>query len=206
MIPKTETAAHRTAKLLTDAISVGDASKVADLIDNGAGVDQCDTLGQLPMFVATRDGKNEIVRLLIARGANPNDPVDDSGRTALIHAASNGYLDIVRTLIDSGASMDAVDNFGLSALWICAHSLANEWVNKPDLAAWRSAQNQSPTGRVAIIEQLISRGANINLSPKAADSAARLIRDTKIPRLITLLDGAEKSAPRKSFLAKLLRQ
>ncbi len=203
MLPKTETAEHRAASLLNEAISAGDVRKVASLIDNGTSVNQCDTLGQLPMFVATRDGKNEIVRLLLARGANPDDPVDGSGRTALYHAASKGHLDIARTLIGGGASIDAIDGFGQSALWICAFSLANECLNKPDLAAWRSAQDRSPTGRVAIVEQLISLGADIDLSPKNADSAARLIRQTKIPRLIALLDGVQKSGPRKSFMARL---
>lgn len=44
------------------------------------------------------------------------DAFEDNGATALIRAADNGHLDVVRLLLDKGADVNAHDNDGITAL------------------------------------------------------------------------------------------
>lgn len=60
---------------------------------------------------AAWSGHEEIVRLLIADGADVNK-TDLEGRTALIAAAYMGHTDIVTHLLDHGADIDHADADG----------------------------------------------------------------------------------------------
>lgn len=196
-----ETEQGRQASLLTEAISAGDLRAVWQLLDNGVDVHAPDMFSQTPMFVAVRDGQDEIVRLLIARGVDVNAPVERLyGRGPLYFAAEYGHVDIVQVLLDAGARIDAVESHGQSALWVCALSLANEALNVKDKAGWTRAQNAHPTGRAATAELLILSGADVNQAPGDAHTPAHFLRGTGIPRIISLLAGREK---KRSFWAGL---
>jgi hypothetical protein len=189
-------------EILHDAISRGDVDKVRSLIDQGLGVDEPDRFGQRPMFIAARDGQAAVAKLLLERGADVDAAaLVREGRRPLYYSAEYGHLDVVRLLIARGAVIDAVDNYGQTALWTCALKLANEALNVPDLARWRSARSSSPTGHVTIAEELIFAGANVNVAPPGASSAAKFIRDAGISRLTALLEGRE--TPPRSFLSRL---
>lgn len=64
--------------------------------------------GVTPLFVAAKFGQIEVVKELLARGADPTifftvpDALYTTG-TALHHAARFGYLDVVEALLDAGA-------------------------------------------------------------------------------------------------------
>ncbi len=45
------------------------------------------------------------------------NPRDSDGRTALVHAALGGHLEVVQVLIDSGADLNARTNSGRTALY-----------------------------------------------------------------------------------------
>jgi ankyrin repeat protein len=108
------------------------------LIDAGADINQWDIYGETPLYIAlnsrTRlDGGRasidpinkttgtEIVKLILARGANPNTQLlfrpanlngatNTRGATPLIRAANNGDLEMVKLLLEHGA--DATINMG----------------------------------------------------------------------------------------------
>lgn len=54
-----------------------------------------------------RAGKLEVVKLLLARGANPS--ADSFGKTALFEAARDGFEEAMRALIAAGASPSRAD-------------------------------------------------------------------------------------------------
>ena len=45
---------------------------------------------------------------------------DKGGMTALMEAASGGYMDMRKLLVEQGADVEAAANSGVSALWLAA--------------------------------------------------------------------------------------
>ena len=77
--------------------------------------------GVTPLFVAAKFGKVEVVKELLARGADPTifftapDGRYSPG-TALHHAARFGYLDVVELLLDAGADPASYDQYASTPL------------------------------------------------------------------------------------------
>lgn len=67
------------------------------------------------LMLAAFAGRDRLVRLLLASGADPNAGSEDDG-TALMAAASFGHVDVVRTLLAAGADPSARDGQGFTAL------------------------------------------------------------------------------------------
>jgi len=80
------------------------------LLDAGADPNFRVDKGWTPLTFAAADGKVDSVRLLLARGANPNDP--GSRDTPLIMAAYSGHLPTIKLLVAAGANVHAVGNDG----------------------------------------------------------------------------------------------
>ena len=99
---------------LEEAIRKGDTDRVAAYLDAGWGPDQpLDLTGKRPLHQAAVYGQAAIVRLLLARGADPNAP-EKQGATPLDRAANAGKPEVVTLLLDGGADIRGV---GRSALF-----------------------------------------------------------------------------------------
>ncbi len=72
--------------------------------------------GMSPLLYAARDGRMDIVRMLLDAGANINER-DANDITPLIISITNNHPDVARFLIDRGADIKAVDWYGRTALW-----------------------------------------------------------------------------------------
>ena len=129
--------------LVTEACEAGDPARVRLLIDRGAAItpkpepqtkprllDRIDAMFdnqfaarrsnqprgeaasfQIPLFCAARSGSGECVVLVLKAGADPNMR-DSSGGTALMYA---GSIEVVRVLLNAGADLHAVDEYGKDA-------------------------------------------------------------------------------------------
>ena len=86
---------------LMQAAKEGRVEAMRYLISKGAGVNRSDDYGTTPLSEAAISGDVEAVRLLIREGA------DVPGSYALVNAAHNGHLDIVKELISNNARVDA---------------------------------------------------------------------------------------------------
>ena len=92
---------------------VGDLPRAQKLIDMGAKADQD---GWSPLHYASIKGRANIVRLLLAKGARPNE-ISPTGDTALILAVQSDSIETVQLLLNAGAdplasnlkAQDAVD-------------------------------------------------------------------------------------------------
>jgi len=114
-----------TARLLVErgaahdlviAAALGDAARVRDLLEADPGdVDQARPCGKRPLSSAVESGREEIARLLLDRGADPNRPEGPTApRGVALHAAARaGDRRLVELLLDHGADPNAaIDSSG----------------------------------------------------------------------------------------------
>jgi beta-lactamase regulating signal transducer with metallopeptidase domain len=115
-----------------------DANEVVELLTAGADVNATVDGDGSPLIVAAREGRMDIVRLLLDRGADVNLAVVGDG-SPLIMAAREGHADIVALLLDKGAQIDQVVPADENALI-----------------------QASGEGQLAVVQLLVARGADVN--------------------------------------------
>jgi len=109
----------------------GPIDSVVLLLRHGARVTGWDiTKERDPLFDAVLDNQIEAVRLLLARGADPNVS-DGEGTSPLRFCAQKGYLELARLLLLCGATK-TIDDWGgqgaMTALGLAARGLHVEMV------------------------------------------------------------------------------
>lgn len=162
----------------------GYANIVELLLARGATVDAQDKDARTPLLALAADkssasawntGASEVVRLLVSHGSNVNFK-DKIGRTPLLWAATNGHYDLVRTLLETGADVFAVNNRGRTALHLAVDSTDTTHIEEimkillqyqADARAisdggWTPLHNAAQKGLTCVVERLLEAGASIN--------------------------------------------
>lgn len=98
-----------------------DRAKCLRLIRSGAYLEEAskedNNSGELPLGIALREGYDDVAQTLIDAGADLNNR-DDSGNTALMHAAVYGRTDMAAAIIAKGVNLDEVNTSGYTAfIW-----------------------------------------------------------------------------------------
>ncbi|AKV04583.1 Ankyrin [Labilithrix luteola] len=89
---------------------------VEQLIRHGIPVDQPDKRGLTPLALAATSGHLDLVRLLIANGADVDRPVgQERDSSVLIQSVRAGAFDVAQFLVDAGADVRRRDRFGWTA-------------------------------------------------------------------------------------------
>lgn len=94
-------------------------STIAELIKIGAGVDVKGEDGETPLFIATFQNREDVVKLLLSSGADINATSTKRKDTPLHAAARLGYESMVQVLLKKGASINA-RNISLETPAFCA--------------------------------------------------------------------------------------
>ena len=115
--------------------------------------------GMTPLLYAARDGRMDIVRMLLEAGADINQR-DANEITPLIIAITNNHPDVARDLIDSGADIKAVDWYGRTALWAAVETRNMD----VDNATFVNSIDRAPF--LDLIQVLLERGADPNVRTK----------------------------------------
>ena len=117
-------------------------------------------LGVTPLAAAALQGKVDVIEVLVAAGADVDDP-DQTGTTPLMVAAAQGHTPAVEALIRRGANPNVQDRTGMTPLMAAASS-----------------------GRADMVTFLIDKGADVNARDKQGTTAlmaARLWRSRRRP-------------------------
>ncbi|XP_048197638.1 M-phase phosphoprotein 8 [Perognathus longimembris pacificus] len=103
--------------MLRDAVKNGDyiTVKVALNSDEEYNLDQEDSSGMTLVMLAAAGGQDDLLRLLITKGAKVNGQ-QKNGTTALIHAAEKNFLTTVAILLEAGAFVNVQQSNGETAL------------------------------------------------------------------------------------------
>jgi ankyrin repeat protein len=112
-----------------------------------------------PLLYAARDGRMDIVRMLLEAGADINQR-DANEITPLIIAITNNHPDVARDLIDRGADIKAVDWYGRTALWAAVETRNMD----VDNATFVNSIDRAPF--LDLIQVLLERGADPNVRTK----------------------------------------
>lgn len=93
----------QVSKDMRKACSVGDLEKVEELVSMGANINLGNYIPEMPLYIASSKGYLNIVKYLLAQGAN----VQSRGYygSSLSAASAKGHLDIVIALLNNGADV-----------------------------------------------------------------------------------------------------
>ena len=105
-----------TEEGLALTVSRGNIEELEFFFQAGFSPDTISGRGTPLLCIAVRAGHDEMVHLLIRRGAAVNAVSRDRGNTALMDAAAENNTGLVRVLIEAGSSLDIQSKNGQSAL------------------------------------------------------------------------------------------
>lgn len=154
------------------------------LLVKGAKVDAQDRDGRTPLLALAADksgvsswtaGMRDTVGLLISHGSDVNFK-DQIGRTPLLWAATNGHYELVKMLLENGASVSVFNNRGRTALHLAIDSseltimedimrlLLHHQANTRATSdgGWTPLHNAAQKGLTSIVGLLLDAGANVN--------------------------------------------
>ena len=149
---RAEIATRYGVKPLYLAAERGDARIIEALIEAGAEVNAVTPQGVTPLMMAARTGRPDAVDVLLARGARASINAQETwrGQSALMWAAGEGHVPVVRQLAAAGADLRARSKSGFS----------------PVLFAVRN-------GHLPAIEALLTLGADPNDRVERPQAPAR---------------------------------
>lgn len=136
-----------------------------------------------PLLFATREGNFELVKLLIAQGADI-ETADANGITPLINAILNysivsvkrapqsDHFKIAQYLIDAGANVNAQDWYGQTPLWVAVD------IRNMEMRVNDTTNYVDRDAAFALIESLLAKGADTNARTKEFPPEKRFIAGT----------------------------
>jgi len=165
------------------AVNVDNPLTVREMLERGFDPNTLSEKGQLPLYLAMRDGSFRVAEVLLAQPGLRIDAANAAGETALMQAALRGHVDWVRRLLDRGATFEREG-------WTPLHYAASG----PETAAVallldRGARIDAPSpnrstalmmasryGPESTVELLLARGASLKVRNDLGLGAADFAR------------------------------
>ncbi|XP_065179004.1 uncharacterized protein LOC135809557 [Sycon ciliatum] len=150
------------------------------LLDKSASIYAEDTLQRTPLYVAAQSGDTDVVKVLLEAGSDACQVSQGCGGRTALHEVSNS-VDKCKLLLENGASAEAVDSNGKTALHCARHvdvvrllldnGCAINTTDKSGNEALHDILNSTATSdKGAIIKLLLERGASANANNADGES------------------------------------
>jgi hypothetical protein len=176
------------------ALWEGDSAKVEQMLNQGLDPNRPTSLGARPLIIAAKIRNPDMLRLLIAKGADLEGR-DAAESTALLAAASAGLEKNVELLVAAGADVNSRDNRGMTPLfWASIQGF-------PEIAAfllsagtdWRVKSKDGWTALQS--SRTILANAQKNLSAAGSETPAEVLqrlqsRVARYEKVVSLLEKA----------------
>ncbi|KAK2164054.1 hypothetical protein LSH36_69g01014 [Paralvinella palmiformis] len=161
---------------LLRACEEGNISIVTNVLDKGTDVNVTDVDDCTPLQVASANGQEHVVRLLLMRGA-ALDQANSFGWTPLLLAARHGHVSVVELLLQNQADLNAKTKLGANAITLAARGghlqtcklLIEAGVDlNPSTGIGNSSCEFTPLmvaahhGHDSVVRCLLDRGCDIN--------------------------------------------
>lgn len=189
---------------LREAAENGDAARVRSLLEQGANRESRDRSGRTPLLLATHRNQVDAARVLIEAGADVNakDNIDDS---PYLYAGARGFNQILRLTLASGADLKSTNRYGGTALipacerghvevveTLLKAGVDPDHVNKLGWTGLLEAILLSDGGprHQAIVQRLISAGANLNLADNDGITPLQHARQRNQTTIARMLEAA----------------
>ncbi|MHC4592876.1 MAG: ankyrin repeat domain-containing protein, partial [Planctomycetota bacterium] len=109
------------------AAKAGILASIRHLLKKGADANSYDPEGYTPLFPAAREGHEEVVKLLLAHGADPNTPGLQDNQSPLLAALWSNHEETAELLLQAGADPNVQSRSGArplrTALLTCGPNL-----------------------------------------------------------------------------------
>jgi ankyrin repeat protein len=210
--------ANRTT--LFERVGARDVKAVRLLLAAGLSPGLRNEQGRPPLWVAIEAGDAEMVKALLAAGANANDPgasVDKSmeyGDTLVMRAVDGGNPEILKALVAAKADVNKGNAYGVNGLMSAAMQgraelvgilvKAGANVNARDKNGTPALYSAVQGGNPEVVRILVDAGADTSVNHKLLLDTAKAKKD---PKLVELLERApagnrKKAASDKSDYVK----
>ena len=145
------------------AVFDGNIEAIKQAIADGVDVNSKGIGGFTPLLIAAMEGHNEVVELLISKGADVDARQYGYGLSPLRFAAARGYKEIVELLISKGADVNAKRGDGITALDLAKGETA-DLLRKHGgkTGAELSIHDAARTGNIEAVKQHLAAGADVN--------------------------------------------
>ncbi len=154
-------AASSPGTLLAMPARKGNVEMVDVLLANGADINYLGTSNAPALYASVYDGDAiniDLIKKLIALGADVNAGNRHYNDTPLMQAINNGRLDVAQLLIDAGADIAVVNKIGRTALFYAAGTTHGDRIKSLNFllenGADPSVQNKKGQNIAAFIEDL----------------------------------------------------
>lgn len=165
--PLTDGTTKNTHTDLLHTTNISSDVKIGIKID----IEEADSSGNLPLYYAAREGDIEIIKLLIAAGANIDKPVNERGEHAIHSAVMSGYVTAVAFLVNEyGIDVNKTNYEGYTPLCKAAEQDKNEAIQclislgadieKANSLGYTPLYAAAKYGNIDVMKILITAGAD----------------------------------------------
>jgi ankyrin repeat protein len=147
---------------------------------------------------ALKDYNAQEANQLISQGADVNSK-DSTGWTALMYAATYGYIDTVELLVNRGADVSARDYTNQQTALMCSDKIeitkilidAGAQVNVVDsFVGWTPLFRAAMKGNNEIVKLLIAKGADVNAKTPDGETALSTAQEHHLSDTVEILKAA----------------